>query len=284
MIIIDVRLFLQISTGIVFYYHQPERGQTMKRSQKCIYSLLFLALLGAGYVSAQQIQNYNSQSDTHRGATTVATSSISILADSIPQCPILDSLSLGCDGVDSLGHRLYTYQFLVQNGSCAGAMLYISSPQGSLNPNSFSVPLGVSSFNGILSTTASAGANIIIYGAIPACDSMCIDTMTSILPVCDTTVGVRDIGYLPEKVELMQCYPNPFNPTATIRFRIAKSGFTTLKVYDALGRIVSTLVNEILLPGTYERTFDAKGLVSGIYFYRLQVGNFVETKKLVLLR
>ena len=101
--------------------------------------------------------------------------------------------------------------------------------------------------------------------------------------------------------KLHQNYPNPVNPTTTIKFSIpsanspilggAKSlfasgggGLVTLKVYDALGSEVTTLVNEVKSPGNYEVTFKANALASGIYYYRLKAGDFTETKKMILLR
>jgi photosystem II stability/assembly factor-like uncharacterized protein len=91
-------------------------------------------------------------------------------------------------------------------------------------------------------------------------------------------------GDLPERFALEQNYPNPFNPSTKIGFKVHASGFTSLKVYDVLGREVRTLVNENLHAGSYEVTFDATGLASGVYFYRLHAGEFAQTKRLVLLR
>lgn len=79
---------------------------------------------------------------------------------------------------------------------------------------------------------------------------------------------------IPENFSLYQNYPNPFNPTTNIRFDIRKQGLVTLKVYDILGKEVTTLVNESLQPGTYEADFDATGLTSGVYFYRLETEGF----------
>ena len=89
---------------------------------------------------------------------------------------------------------------------------------------------------------------------------------------------------LPGRFELLQNYPNPFNPSTKISFKLQVSGFTTLKVFDLLGREVRTLVNEEMKAGSYETTFDARGLASGVYFYRLQVGDFTDTKKLLLFK
>jgi hypothetical protein len=91
-------------------------------------------------------------------------------------------------------------------------------------------------------------------------------------------------GEIPKEYALRQNYPNPFNPSTTIEFALPKSAFVTLRVYDLLGRQVGELVNEKLAPGNYKTQWDARGFASGVYFYRLQAGQFVETKKLVLLR
>jgi len=84
--------------------------------------------------------------------------------------------------------------------------------------------------------------------------------------------------------QLQQNYPNPFNPSTHIRFSVQGSGFVTLKVYDILGREVRALVNDKLQPGSYEVTFDAEGLASGVYVYRLTAGEFTQTKRMVLMR
>lgn len=89
---------------------------------------------------------------------------------------------------------------------------------------------------------------------------------------------------VPQDFELIQNYPNPFNPSTNISFRLQASGVTSLKIFDLLGREVATLVNEELRPGSYEVKWDASGMPSGVYFYRLQAGEFVETKKLLLMR
>lgn len=93
-----------------------------------------------------------------------------------------------------------------------------------------------------------------------------------------------DFSALPKKYLLSQNYPNPFNPTTKIRYSISQQSFVTLKVYDILGNEVSTLVNEEKPVGTYELTWNAKNLSSGVYFYCLHAGNFVETRKMIFLR
>ncbi|MGE5350707.1 MAG: phosphodiester glycosidase family protein [Acidobacteriota bacterium] len=89
---------------------------------------------------------------------------------------------------------------------------------------------------------------------------------------------------MPEGYSLRQNYPNPFNPSTVIEFSIMQEGNTSLKVYDLLGREVAMLVNGRLNPGVHRAIWDASGVTSGIYFYRLQSGNFIETKKMLLVR
>jgi hypothetical protein len=98
--------------------------------------------------------------------------------------------------------------------------------------------------------------------------------------------GVEEIqtGDVPKSFALEQNYPNPFNPSTVIKFQVRTLKFVTLKVYDVLGREVRTLVNEEMKAGGYEATFEANGLASGAYFYKLQAGGFVETKRMQLLR
>jgi len=88
----------------------------------------------------------------------------------------------------------------------------------------------------------------------------------------------------PDEYSLSQNYPNPFNPTTTIDYSIKSAGLVTLKVYDMLGTEVVSLVNELKDAGNYSVTFNASYLPSGIYFYTLTSGNFINTKKLILLK
>jgi len=102
--------------------------------------------------------------------------------------------------------------------------------------------------------------------------------------VKDSTTGVLHSEETPFDYALEQNYPNPFNPSTTIRFTLPEKSFVTLKVFDSLGREVSMLVSEELLPGTYSRQWNAEGLPSGAYFCRLEAGSYTETKKLIIIR
>lgn len=97
-------------------------------------------------------------------------------------------------------------------------------------------------------------------------------------------IMTKEKEILPTEFRLYQNYPNPFNPTTTIKYSIPKSSFVKIIVYDILGNEIATLVNEDKTSGYYSIAFYANKLASGIYFYRMQAGNFVETKKLILIK
>jgi hypothetical protein len=97
--------------------------------------------------------------------------------------------------------------------------------------------------------------------------------------------AVRTIStVIPEAYSLKQNFPNPFNPTTKVRFNLPKTAFVTIKVYDILGREVSTIVNEELHAGEYEASYDAGSLSSGIYYYRLDAGDYSGVKKMILIK
>ena len=101
----------------------------------------------------------------------------------------------------------------------------------------------------------------------------------------DEVLGIKEISSnVPENYNLSQNYPNPFNPTTTIRFSLKETGLVSLKVYNVIGQLVTTLVNDQKPAGTYEYNFDASSLSSGIYFYTIKAGDFTSTKKMILMK
>jgi len=109
-----------------------------------------------------------------------------------------------------------------------------------------------------------------------------INALTAIGRVITSLENTR--SEIPQRFSLSQNYPNPFNPNTTIRFAVSISAFVSLKVHNLLGQEVSILINEEKSPGDYTVTWNASGIASGVYFYRMQAGDLVETKKLILLR
>jgi hypothetical protein len=111
------------------------------------------------------------------------------------------------------------------------------------------------------------------------------------------TIGVRSVAWsgptvtavqtpegIPSAYALLQNFPNPFNPTTVVRYEVPVAGNVQLTVYDVLGREVATLVNETEPAGIHEVRFDAVGLASGVYLYRMQAGGFVQTRSMMLMR
>jgi hypothetical protein len=107
------------------------------------------------------------------------------------------------------------------------------------------------------------------------------DTMT----FCPIVTGItgKETG-IPESYKLSQNYPNPFNPSTNIEFSIPKNGYVELKIYNLLGKEVATLVSDPYQAGSYIVSFDASTLSSGIYFYKISVNDFVDTKKMMLIK
>jgi len=162
------------------------------------------------------------------------------------------------------------------------------------------------SFSGELWRSTDNGSNWTIYNnsfsngplhgiyKLPNSDTLIVGALNGVFKVYESFVSDVDDSRreLPMHFQIYQNYPNPFNPTTTIKYQIprqtdggqASTNLVTLKVYDLLGREVRTLVSETKAAGEYSVTLDATGLVSGVYFYRLTAGSFVQTRKLVLLR
>ena len=100
-----------------------------------------------------------------------------------------------------------------------------------------------------------------------------------------TTTAVEEISFsIPSSFALEQNYPNPFNPSTTIQFALAKRSHVRLKLFNLTGGEVAMLVDQPLTPGIYEVLFEAEALPSGIYLYRIEAGEFVQTMRLTLLK
>ncbi|MEI7812546.1 MAG: T9SS type A sorting domain-containing protein [Ignavibacteria bacterium] len=119
--------------------------------------------------------------------------------------------------------------------------------------------------------------------AIPAAPVIFGENKTVSLAPSTTSVG-NTRSELPDRFELNQNYPNPFNPTTTISYSIPSNEKVSLKIFNLTGKEIAALVNEEKVAGTYKVTFDAGRLSSGVYFYKIIAGNYVSTKKLVLMK
>ncbi len=130
--------------------------------------------------------------------------------------------------------------------------------------------------------------NTVYFWRVNARNGMGTSPFSGIFFFTTTMTGVVNVSSeIPGRYGLYNNYPNPFNPTTKIKFDIPasnKSSNVRLTVFDASGREVSTLINSQIAPGSYEFQFSANNLTSGVYFYRLSTDNFVDTKKMILLK
>jgi len=135
-------------------------------------------------------------------------------------------------------------------------------------------------YNIVDQSTLTVSGGVVPSMMVPANTALCFSSFPDSI--------INDVkqsnGSVPTAFALRQNYPNPFNPSTIIRFEVPSSRFVSLKVFDILGREVRTLVNENLKAGSYEARFDATGLASGVYLYRLTSGTFAETKRMLLIR
>ena len=144
-----------------------------------------------------------------------------------------------------------------------------------------SVPSVAGSYNWTIPNTASTQCLVRISETI----NPSVNDVSDATFVIEGGVSVEDLNSgIPKDYNLYQNYPNPFNPTTKIRFSIPYSESVNIEVFNELGEIVASLLNSNLSAGYYEVNFDASYLPSGLYFYRISSGNFVETKKMVLIK
>ncbi len=152
-----------------------------------------------------------------------------------------------------------------------GTGIYWSSDNGSNFASQYTGTGTLLAMNLVLDNITIRGWSVSSNGTI----AMYNESLTGI------TINQNEI---PETYSLMQNYPNPFNPATKINFMLPKSGEVSLKIYDILGNEVATLINENMNPGSYTIDWNAGNYSSGVYFYRLQSGDFTETKKMMLVK
>lgn len=130
----------------------------------------------------------------------------------------------------------------------------------------------------------SLNPNTIYYYRVSSSNSFGTSPYSGTITVAPV-VGIQDASStLPTKYDLLQNYPNPFNPSTIIKYQLPESGFVTLKVYSITGSEICTLVSETKSAGTHEVRFNASNLTSGTYIYKIQSGNFSQTKKMLLVK
>ncbi len=190
----------------------------------------------------------------------------------------------------------YSFDTLAVNDTSGFLLSLFNYGTGNLNISN--ITSSASQFS-VTEFTSVIPQNEFAYARIKFRPDQFSQTYTSTLSIesNDTTIYVNVTGYsnnttgvttissaIPFEYSLLQNYPNPFNPVTNIEFGISNFEFVTLKIYDNLGKEIATLVNGNLNPGTYKYSFDAAGLTSGIYYYKLETDNFSATRKMLLVK
>jgi len=190
-----------------------------------------------------------------------------------------------------------TYQVTISGGSGTKVAVDIAASAGTILPFDSALLLsgtelltnGTKSYtNGkytySLNYTAppSAGTQTLYATGLPSTGSGWNFAPDKIITITSAT-GVEETS-VPVQYSLEQNYPNPFNPVTIISYSIPEESFVSLKIYDLKGREMKSLVDEVKSAGIYKIAFDASGLSSGVYFYRIDAGKYTQTKKFVLLK
>lgn len=184
-----------------------------------------------------------------------------------------------------------TYSVVWSKNSLGGNLYDLAlkiTQSSNSNPSFFTMPIQikVNSSTGDTIITVFNNAQVQNFNLTVANEpiSITVDPNNWILKTINSVVvGIED-EMQPQTFSLEQNYPNPFNPVTKIKFTLASNEYTTLKVYDIIGKEITTLVNNQMEKGHYEINFDASNLPSGVYFYTLNAGGYKETRKMILMR
>ncbi len=180
----------------------------------------------------------------------------------------------------------------ISGSSLSGKIFFLDadSNQVNLSVNQSGYSNGIIKFKSRTPLKGNSTYSVHIKEGISTTDNYSFGLNKTIYFTTKLATSVTDF-HIPTEYKLEQNYPNPFNPTTTISYNVPLSKevggllkIITLKIYDVLGKEVSVLVNKVQTPGTYSVSFNANNLSSGIYYYQLQSGNYLETKKMILLR
>ncbi len=186
------------------------------------------------------------------------------------QMPISSSPSIGADGTIYFGAGIVAFIFGTEDrGNMPNGKVF------ALHPQNGQIKWAYTTKYFIPHSSPAIGKDGTIYIG---------DAGAKLYAIGGPTVNVETPNIRVTAYMLSQNYPNPFNPITNIRFRIMDRRFVSLKICDLLGREVATLINQEMNPGSYVAQWNASGLASAVYLYRLQAGNFVDTKKLILMR
>ncbi len=201
----------------------------------------------------------------------------------------IDTIFVIMEKLNSIGGEISGVIKSNSNSPLSGTLLLAVDSLGDTVSTSISNYSGYYNIPSLLNGNYSVIANKIGYGKVTYPQKVDINLTSN--PIVNginisiTATGVDNgISNVPKAFALYQNYPNPFNPSTLIKYSVLKSSLVTLKVFDVLGREVSTLVNETKMPGNYKVTFNASKLASGVYFYQLRAGDYASIKKMLLMK
>ncbi len=204
------------------------------------------------------------------------------------------SFAKAVDSVNQNGSNTNTV-FIPMMGPYSGTVTYTTSVSPSPAPGTLTLNFTPSNVVNLTGTPSSVGLTIIASATVPT------QTYTVTVTGAETGgprthsrtfsvlvgnfTGISHTGNeIPQTYQLFQNYPNPFNPSTVIYYSVPKQTLVNLKVYDVLGREVASLVNAVKLAGDYQVTFDASNFPSGVYYYRINAGDYTDVKKMILIK
>jgi hypothetical protein len=190
--------------------------------------------------------------------------------------PVITAKKTGTSG----SNIKYDIKLQWPNGAQGKVMLY-------RNKNTTGLGAATGFINGCTFTMGNEYIKTInynVYYAVTFLNGVEVVSDTMVVGTLPTSIEEFESSGIPSGIQLLPCYPNPFNPSTTIAFSISEKSYISLKIVDITGRDVATLVSGQLPAGLHSRRWDAVNMPSGVYFSRLQIGNYVDTEKLVLLK
>jgi len=199
--------------------------------------------------------------------------------------PFLSAVTIDSDSLPADGTSQAVITIIPKNNSdtllASGLeILLLNTGEGTLSDV---IDLGDGTYMAVITSPNAIGADTVSATVISGTDTVTLFQKVAVVYITPTSVQSIDSPN-PDIFYLFQNYPQPFNPATTIKYQIPELSFVTIKVFDLLGNEIETLVNEKRQPGIYEVNFNADGLASGVYIYKLTSGNFTSSKKLILLK
>ena len=198
--------------------------------------------------------------------------------------PFLSQIASDPDTIPSDGISQALITITPRNNSdtlLAGGLQVVLSNTGAGSIGSVT-DLGDGTYQAEITSPVTAGTDTISAAIISAGDTVSVHTKAVIIYIAPTSI--KDDYPSAGSYFLFQNYPEPFNPSTTIKYRVSEVSFVTLKVYDVIGNEIATLVNQEKPKGSYKVDFNAASLPSGVYFYQLKAGSYLNTRKMVLLK